>query len=287
MGDQVLHIINIGGTKHLNTFMHGMATLRIFRVIRLMRYMESMHSLNAMYVALTKSLETFFCAMVVLLIIVFTFSVAITMIITNVRLNSKTSVPEDDERLNVLFGSVTATMWHLWMVITHGMHWHNLVEEFRDDVSVSACSARLVIVCFATFMAFAIENVVIGFFTDSVVEATVNYRRRHVTDTLRAHFKLSDTDASGDISWEEFKQKLSNPGISDVLKSANVGEEDALELFRLVDKDSTGTVTEEELIYGFHHLAGTSKAVDLAALTAFCEAQFVSIHNRLDSVAGE
>merc|ERR1712107_410865 len=51
------------------------------------------------------------------------------------------------------------------------------------------------------------------------------------------------------------------------LKELDVDSEDAVDLFRLLDFDGTGTVSNDQICHGVLRLMGNAKAIDLAALT--------------------
>merc|ERR1711972_872409 len=82
---------------------------------------------------------------------------------------------------------------------------------------------------------------------------------------MRQLFEKADVDKNGMISFEEFQSELENPQMKSYLKAIDLDQDEAEELFHLLDIEDLGTIDAEELVCGCMRLHGTAKAIDLAA----------------------
>merc|ERR1719336_2895674 len=83
---------------------------------------------------------------------------------------------------------------------------------------------------------------------------------------IRGIFEDSDTDGSGQVTFEEFEQLLANQEMVAYLQAMGIDSSEARGLFKLLDDDGSGVVSIEEFITGFLRLKGGAKAVDMVTL---------------------
>jgi len=124
--------------------------------------------------------------------------------------------------------------------------------------------------------AFALLNVVTGFFCESAIEMAAADREQMVVEMLREKdtlmkefrtvFDELDTDGSGAIEFEELEELLENPSMQAYLSHLHISTSGAWNIFKLLDKDETGSVSLEEFVEGLLSLKGLSKTIDIAAL---------------------
>merc|ERR1712050_414496 len=82
---------------------------------------------------------------------------------------------------------------------------------------------------------------------------------------MRKVFADCNKSSSGGISWEEFEQQCNTPGMQMFFKAVDLNQEEAKDLFRLLDIDDSGTLDPEEFVNGCLRLQGPAKAIDLAS----------------------
>merc|ERR1712107_339803 len=127
------------------------------------------------------------------------------------------------------------------------MGWSELVEPFHVSNVVDThvvIIVRFLFVFFATFMVFALANVLTGYFCDAAMQVGAQDKRAALTNTLRHIFQAADSNMSGDITWEEFQEQLDNKQVQTCFKEVDIGVDDAFEIFHLIDADRTGSVSE-------------------------------------------
>jgi len=82
---------------------------------------------------------------------------------------------------------------------------------------------------------------------------------------MRSLFEGADLDHSGTISWAEFQSQLDMPELQTYLKAIDLHQEEARELFKLLDCDGSGEIDAVDFVNGCLRLHGSAKAIDFAA----------------------
>jgi len=82
-------------------------------------------------------------------------------------------------------------------------------------------------------------------------------------DHLKEVFQQIDYDNSGEISLAEMETFLLDPSLQQYLESMDIQPDDALTLFRLLDKDSSGQVSIDEFCAGCLRLKCEAKSFDI------------------------
>merc|ERR1712032_1070335 len=79
-------------------------------------------------------------------------------------------------------------------------------------------------------------------------------------------FREADTDHSGTLSWEEFREHLGHPVIRAYFASLDLNISEARGLFVLLDIDGSGQIHIEDFVKGCLLVRGEAKSIDLATL---------------------
>merc|ERR1711865_678167 len=81
---------------------------------------------------------------------------------------------------------------------------------------------------------------------------------------IKEFFREMDTDASGHITWEEFKESLQHKKVVGYLEHLGLEVDNARYVFQLLDTHGTGEVHSESFVDGCMRLRGTAKSIDVA-----------------------
>eukprot|EP00927_Polykrikos_kofoidii_P016310 TRINITY_DN17352_c0_g1_i4.p1 TRINITY_DN17352_c0_g1~~TRINITY_DN17352_c0_g1_i4.p1 ORF type:complete len:650 (+),score=72.36 TRINITY_DN17352_c0_g1_i4:103-2052(+) len=261
-------VLGIGGTQ-----LPSANVLRIFRVFRLtraVRVMVKFPELHNMVKGFASAVAAMFWGFVMILLLLVVFA-----ILTVELLSGK----------NELFGFDDGT-WcseafqSVWLITL--MFFQNLVA----GDSWGQCSLPVIKKMPATFLIFAIALVCVqlGFtnlILSTIVETATSNRQEDAQvqamkkrkQGLEALDRLSeicanlDADQGGDITLEEFLTGYDNQdGIRDLLQKLELERKDIMQLFLLMDEDSSGTISQEEFIECIRKAESQDMRVQMLAL---------------------
>lgn len=217
---------------------------------------------------------------------------------------SKTDPMTTYQAVNSRFGTIHRCMLTLFLSISGG-DWGELAQPLGD----LRVFLIYVYAAYVLMMVFGILNVLTGTFVESAIEATSLDRDNAIEATiqekdsfvnrLRKIFEETDTDHSGQVSFEEFETHLRNEEVAAYLQSMGLHTTEARGLFQLLDADSSGSVGIEELVSGCMRLKGHARSVDVATLiyenkrmmkihtvfSQYCKDQFCWLEGSIQALA--
>merc|ERR1719265_1323480 len=83
---------------------------------------------------------------------------------------------------------------------------------------------------------------------------------------IQSIFLEADKEGTGEISASSLDECLNDPRMRAHLAAIGLDAAEAEGLFRLLDLDSSGTITVEEFIFGCMRMRGSAKSIDMATL---------------------
>lgn len=234
--------------------------LRIFRLIRILRLARTVHivgEFQAIVVATASSLRPLCWTVVLLMLLIYMLGVFFTQMVTDHLVAVQS--PEQEE-MRAFFGSLGASMMSLFQSISDGIEWREVVTPLTPIQS-------LLFVMFIAFCAFAFMNMLTGIFVDKALQSGQAERRRFLLKQVWSIFNGGGDNISetGKVTWEDFQAHLQDPSMQSILQAIDVDQEDAHELFHLLDVHHDGAIEVGEFVHGCLHLEGPAKAIDLAA----------------------
>lgn len=238
--------------------------MRIFRIVRVLRLVHVLHvvgELRMLLVSVAGSVRSLFWTVLVLLLLTYVFGLYLTQLVVDYRMNHPEE-HEGQEELLKYYGDLARTMLSLYQTISDGIHWH----EVMDPLALH-CS-QWIAPLFAFYIAFALfafMNVITGVFVESAMRTAEEDKRRLLINQMKYLFEGADVDNSGTISWPEFQSLLERPELQTYLKAIDLHQEEARELFHLLDCDGQGEIDAVDFVNGCLRLHGSAKAIDFAA----------------------
>merc|ERR1719382_1423237 len=103
-------------------------------------------------------------------------------------------------------------------------------------------------------------NILTGIFVDRALQSGQEEKRRFMLQGVRSVFLETNLEQHGTITWPEFQAQLQNPHMQQLFKALDVDEEDASELFHILDTQQRGSIDAEEFVNGCLRLDGPAKA---------------------------
>eukprot|EP00929_Paragymnodinium_shiwhaense_P001502 TRINITY_DN101730_c0_g1_i1.p1 TRINITY_DN101730_c0_g1~~TRINITY_DN101730_c0_g1_i1.p1 ORF type:complete len:651 (+),score=71.76 TRINITY_DN101730_c0_g1_i1:71-2023(+) len=256
--------------------------VRIVRLVRIAKLVSFFHSLRVMVYSMFHTLKSLLCFLVLMCLFTYTFAVCLTQgavdhaILLLGEGTDWTDLADDGPlyvpRLLQDFGSVPRTMFTLLQCVTGGVSW-------GEPATIVAHWGALFMVAFLiyiTFTIFAMLNVITGFFCEDAAammakdkSEAIMQQLNHKDEYLRQFrlvFKEIDADRSGQMTYEELNEHIQDPSLQAYFSHLEIEAQDAWEIFRLLDVDGSGTISDEEFVYGCMKLRGYAKTLDVASI---------------------
>jgi len=226
------------------------------------------------------SMTSLMWVLLLLFVIMFLFACVLTQAVTNAFLSDDMPIAitlEDKDNLRNSYGDLFSTMYSLFQAITGGNDW----SAFADPLFKISSGLGLLFTAYIAFTIFAVLNVVTAVFVDNAMESRKTdmdlqivqeiQAREKIQEALTAVFTAADTDVSGTISWEEFKEHFSHPAVEAYFRQLGldinrVGVEG---LWELIDLDGNGQLQIVELAAGADSLKGHASSLDLARVSHY------------------
>lgn len=261
------------------TGMSGLRTLRIIRITRLVkiarlaRILRFVMALRTLTQSILHTLKSLIWAVVLLLLIVYTFAILFTQVVNDCMQDTNTTMTLEEWELGRrYFSSLPKAMLCLYMSIANGVSWEQVIIPL-NAVSVVWDFMFLFYIAFATL---AVLNVITGVFCQSaidsaqsdhemVIQSIMNNKDAHI-EKIRMLFSEIDEDESGVITYQMFEKGIRSQDVKTYFESIDLDVWDAWTFFKLLDMDSGGAVEIEEFLMGCLRLRGNAKAMDIAKL---------------------
>lgn len=208
------------------------------------------------------------------------------------------------QALESRYGNLGRCMITLLYSISGG-DWGDLARPAADVSS----QATYIYTVYVVLVVFGILNILTGTFVETAMQASANDRDNAIeaniqattsaVNKLKAFFEETDTDGSGQISFQEFERNLQNAEVAAYLDSMGLDPSEARGLFQLLDVDNSKSIWIDELVSGCMRLKGQAKSVDVATLiyenkrmmkkhhlfADYCRDQFSQLERATQSIA--
>ncbi|CAK0846279.1 unnamed protein product [Prorocentrum cordatum] len=243
--------------------------LRVVRVLRILRSFVYLRDMRIMVSMLCSALVPLAWIICIIGLLCMTVAIFFTDGASGfLRERGAIGAPIEDERLRHYYGDLFRSICTLYMSITGGVDWEDVVIPL-ERVSV------LYVMCFYVFIAFstfAMLNVVTWWriFIDSTIQRSKNDRefiihnelegKREFVRTMDALFAELDYDQRGEISVDDLQKHLKVPKVDAYFRTMDLDIGQVKKFFTLLDdSDKSGTISREEFIVGCSRLRGDAK----------------------------
>jgi len=275
VAEHLIHIFLRG--HHIWKWVACVRSLRLIRLIRVVTVFHRVQQLRMLLVSVSASFKSLGWVLGLLVFMTYAVACYVTQLVTEHKVKHLGSfaemeatsegdedAPSSKRALLGLYGSLDRSVFALYMMLSEGTHWGELVAPLSAQVSPWS---KLMFFFFSGFAIFAVLNVITGVFVESAIKTANEDKKNMLIKQIRILFRRADLDGSGELSWAEFEEQLESHDMQLCFKEIDVDPEDAKEVFRLLDIDSSGTVNQEEMVHGMSKLMGEAKSIDLATLT--------------------
>lgn len=250
-------------------YVQGLRVVRVvrsMRMLRIMRFTSLFRKLRIMIHAILNS-SMLLWAMMVLLLVVYLFAmVFVDAVALYIMHASETNVFVDDMKL--FFGSLPKTMLTLFMAVSGGIDWWEVVQLLLEIHPTYA----LFFTFFIIVTLLAVLNVISAIFVNDAMETTrLNPDLRMQMEAEETQFTIERltelfTEMVGDalyVSSEDFCQSAESMESKMSFAMLGLHYVDAYNFFRIMDIDGSGEVGLEEFVMGCLRLKSGAIFMDI------------------------
>eukprot|EP00928_Gymnodinium_smaydae_P040517 TRINITY_DN27469_c0_g1_i1.p1 TRINITY_DN27469_c0_g1~~TRINITY_DN27469_c0_g1_i1.p1 ORF type:complete len:582 (+),score=71.92 TRINITY_DN27469_c0_g1_i1:41-1786(+) len=240
---------------------------RVTRIIRVGRALRGFHDFCKLLFAVVHAWRTLLLAVVTLCFFMYIVGLIMTQGVV-FMLEDNNNDAETYADVLTYWGSLNKSLLTLYLSISNGDSWINSLKPLQR-------MAWMYPALFMSFLAFTflgVLNVLTSLFVESAMETRMHYkelviaehaqRMERLVEHLHELFREIDTDNSGYITLPEMRAFLDHGDSKDYLDAIGIEHDDALLLFKLIDREQTGKVSLKEFINSCKRLQGPARSFD-------------------------
>jgi len=212
-------------------------------------------------ISIADSIKSVVWVLFLLFMIMYCIGVYFTQVVTVHKVGQSRKGIQVQSALESNYGTLLKTMLSLFESIASGVSWREVMDPLWEH-----CSPWMLVffLAYVFFTIFVVLNVVTGVFVGSATEKANEDQKKVLMFQLRELFRAADVDNDGTMTWTKFQGKLQDTKMQGYLKAIDLDQEEALDLFHLLDSDDSDEIDEDEFVNGCIRLHGYAKSIDLA-----------------------
>jgi len=223
--------------------------------------------LRVMALAIMNSRTMLMWAVLVLLLVMYLFSIIFLNAVSQ-YIADAASEDATVEKLTVFFDSLQMTMLTLFMAVSGGLDWWDILELLLK-ISVQYA---LVFILFIVITILAILNVINAIFVNDAMECThmdIDLRMqgeleetKQMLERLTRIFEEMSPDSSGTVGLQDFVEHVERDEMKMVFSLIGLQFTDGVTLFKLLDVDGNSQLGIDEFVMGCLRLKGGAVQID-------------------------
>lgn len=276
INDQIINLLVDDDPGSQNwSFLRLLRLMRMMKLLRMIRLMHFFKELRMILYSMMGSIKAMFWAIMLMLLLSYMFGIMMLQgcasHLQGMRPGSAEALQET-EKTYEHWGSVVGAMNSLFMVVTSGMDWHEVVQPVHAAGDHFYILFLMYIGCFV----FVVTNTITSIFVESAIEHSqkdhqfviqLELEKKHVyVQKLQAFYDEIDTDKQGVISYEKFCEYAEDPRMLAFAASLEIDILNAKQFFCMLSDSGTRLVDVETFVVGCIKLKGMAKNMDLMEL---------------------
>jgi hypothetical protein len=282
-----------GGGGVSGSFLRIIRLAKLGRTMRAVRAMSELKHLRAFLVCLQGSFMSFFWSLVMLLCVLFIFSLFMLQILDSYLVDNGMQLG-DSQWLEIMYGGVLQSILTLFRASTGGDDWAVAYEVIAQTGAFGA----LIYLVFIAFTQLALINIITGIFVESAMQTlrpdremlTMEQRRiesEHAAEMERL-CRLGDADGSGTISPQEFEKMLARGRLPRLLTLLGLSKHHVVEFFTTMSELSPQTEGEVDIrsfVQACMQLKGAATNFDVQMIHAELRSMWQKSDSRLSDIS--
>eukprot|EP00930_Biecheleria_cincta_P018530 TRINITY_DN143_c1_g1_i1.p1 TRINITY_DN143_c1_g1~~TRINITY_DN143_c1_g1_i1.p1 ORF type:complete len:568 (+),score=86.69 TRINITY_DN143_c1_g1_i1:295-1998(+) len=267
---------------HSRSSFSGLRALKLVRILRVARVAEAFPDLHILISSIIESMHSLFWTLVLIFLFLYGIALLILQTVSEHKIALGRDRIQDEQReLLTYFGSLDQTMLSLYMTLTQGIGWVDLLDPLALYISPWM---KLIFVFFIGFQLFAMMNVITACFVDNAMKLAVKAEAKGVMNSLLSIIGGGSVDHEVLINEKDFENLLGYPQMTKFLELIGADQEDPEYVFSLIDSDGDGALGADEFLRGCLKLIGPAKAKDMARLAMESRAHLKEQDQRLERI---
>lgn len=265
---ELMYLYSGGGVPQYAAVLRLLRVVRSLRLLRLLQMLPMLDNMQLMVLAFWSSALALCAAMCLLLLVILMFAIIFDNAVANYINNASLDNGYVD-RLKTYFGSLSQTLLTLFMAMSGGIDWWEVVQLLLEIHVVYT----LLFVLFVCLTVIAALNIITGVFVnEGLAMARMDEDLRHQMDmresralASRLHnlFQTIVCGSSTAISLEELKLALQREDVSTLFSVLGIEITDPQSFFGLLDQDRSGYVEIDEFVVVCLRLRGRSGMMNM------------------------
>eukprot|EP00930_Biecheleria_cincta_P002579 TRINITY_DN103587_c0_g1_i1.p1 TRINITY_DN103587_c0_g1~~TRINITY_DN103587_c0_g1_i1.p1 ORF type:complete len:649 (+),score=113.75 TRINITY_DN103587_c0_g1_i1:28-1974(+) len=239
-----------------------MKVLRIFRLIRITRVANSFPDLKKLLGSVAAAVKPLCWTMLLLGLLTYAFALAITQLVTQHKIAMGHEKMEHQKELLERFGSLQQSCLVLYMMVSEGIEWKELVGPLAEHISPLM---EPIFSLFVAFQVYCMMNVITAYFVETARAQAIEGEKLELTEDLLQVFK-HDMVSSGMskheliVTKDVFEKYSDHPKMDEFINMLGVDAEEGHQLWQLIDPENTGKVPVADFVQACARLIGEAKA---------------------------
>lgn len=271
---------------------------RVFRVIRVVKVIKFIKSLRQLVESVIHTMRSLAWSMLLLVVIIYVFAIMFTDAAAAFKAEHEGHALNAELTAN--FADLHLSMHTLFRSVSGGIDWGTVALTLNEVHWIWVYLFTM----YVAFCTFAVLNVMTGIFCQVAVESSWNdpqlllqhsiverERQRDLIRQLYHHFGQHKNRRK--ITLIDFEDQFEDEGVQGLMNLLDIYPDSAWSLFKQLDDNGDGSITEEEFVNGVFCLKGAAKSWDMdkiaqeqRGLKRVIDMNFARITGYLDSKPG-
>lgn len=256
--------------------------LRLGRLARMVRMVRLIPELKSMVYLMSASMASFFWAVVLMIVVMYAFSIYFTEICIDIR-NDR---PQDAAEIGDKWGSIWTSMLTLYMAISGGDDWNVLLLPLTYTQPEFALLNQAIFSTYIAFSTLVMLNLVTGVFVEGAQRIIKEEQDNEVLRMASKAFLQADADMSCEITWNEFNGILNSQQMTDYCNAVGITLPEAYDLFDILDIDKSQSLSVDEFVKGCLKLRGQCTRMDVAQFRHKVDLSITTLKAEVEGITG-
>eukprot|EP00930_Biecheleria_cincta_P018526 TRINITY_DN143_c0_g1_i3.p1 TRINITY_DN143_c0_g1~~TRINITY_DN143_c0_g1_i3.p1 ORF type:complete len:537 (+),score=98.95 TRINITY_DN143_c0_g1_i3:71-1681(+) len=250
-----------------NSSISTLRALKLVRILRVARIASAFPDLHILISSIIESLNSLFWTMVLILLFLYAVALLIVDTVNDHKIEFGRKIIQEEQHLLIEYwGSVDQAMLSLYMTLTQGIGWVDLLEPLTEYISPWM---KVVFVLFIGFQLFAMLNIITACFVDNALKLAVRAEAKGVLHSLWTLFGNEDMEAKDlQIAFEDFMRVSEDPQMQKFFALIGVENQSPEYVFGLIDTDGDGNLSADEFLRGCARLIGPAKSTEVVHIAS-------------------